>query len=160
LSVEKGVGVVEQSQPSLSSGSSGNRRQVPSVKLLWDIAELVVISVKRAESAQPGPSRTKSLGGVAAETTTVTANHTNTIDGAETEHLANGLDVLVPITDIVAQPQTRGRAREGASRNGEWLLIGSAFEQRVSSSNGVSTSVQVVLVVRSRSVGLDNVRPG
>jgi hypothetical protein len=52
-------------------------------------------------SYSPSPSSTKGLGGITAETTTISTNHSNALNSGELEHLSNSLNVLLPVGDVV-----------------------------------------------------------
>lgn len=173
--MEERVGVVEKTETGFTSGTGGAGGNVPAVKLLRDASELVVVSIESVERAEPkdisaaqvrplihlpSPSCAKSLGGVASETTRISSDHTHTVNRRETEHLADSGDVLLPRRDVVTQPKTAWRSGEGRSSDRERLLSRSSLLQSVTRDNGVSRAVEVVLVVGSRAIGLEQVGSG
>jgi len=116
LLVEERVNVIDETKSSLSGGNSSFGRNRPSVELLSPIPELVMISVEGVESTKPellassattrsyspSPSSTKGFGGITAETTTISADHSNTLNSGELEHLSDSLDILLPVGDVVS----------------------------------------------------------
>jgi hypothetical protein len=117
LLVEERVDVIDETKSSLSSGDSCLGRDGPSVEFLSSVAELIMVSVEGVESPKPGllalctttsvvnlpsPSSTKGLGGVTAETTTISTDHSNTLNGGELEHLTDSLDILFPIRNVIS----------------------------------------------------------
>jgi len=118
LLVEERIDVVDETESSLSSSDSCFGRNGPSVKFLGPVPELIMISVEGIESPKPGlsasiltskadlpsPSSTKGFGGITAETTTISTDHSDTLNSSELEHLSDSLDILLPGRDIVSQP--------------------------------------------------------
>jgi hypothetical protein len=117
LLMEERVDVIDQTKAGLSRGYRCFGRDWPSIELLSDIAELIVVSVKSVESTEPGssvttklvyrlnlpsPSSAKGFGRISTETTTIGTDHTNTLHSSELEHLSNSLDILLPTRDVVS----------------------------------------------------------
>jgi len=115
LLVEERIDVIDETKSSLSRGDSCFGRNRPSVELLGPVPELIMVSVEGIESPEPAllastftskadlpsPSSTKSFGGITAETTTISTNHSDTLNSGELEHLSDSLDILLPGRDIV-----------------------------------------------------------
>jgi hypothetical protein len=116
LLVEERVDVIDETESSLSSGNGSFGRNRPSVELLSPVPEFIMISVEGVESTKPelsassttsrsyspSPSSTEGLGGITAETTTISTDHSNTLNSGELEHLSDSLDILLPIGYVVS----------------------------------------------------------
>ena len=181
--VDKGVDVIQQSQTGLDSGLTSGGRQRVSVELLTDAAcearrngsthgyiqlsaksrltDLVMISVESVEDSQPSPSSQQSLGTISTEPTGIGTNDGRS-KGSKLQVLANDLDVLFPSTSRVTQPVPVMPAgtTETRSSDDEGLLAGFPGELGLSGGETVHGSVQVVFVVGSSAIVLNDVGSG
>ena len=64
----------------------------------------VVVPHERVERTERGPASAQRLGGVAAETADVAADHAHLEEGGEVEHALDAVAVLIPLAEVVAEP--------------------------------------------------------
>jgi hypothetical protein len=125
------------------------------------LTDLVMVSVESVEDSQPSPSSQQSLGTVSTESTGIGTDDGRS-KGGKLEVLTDDLDVLFPGTSRVTQPVPVMPAgtTETRSSDDEGLLTGFPGELGLSGGKTVHGSVQVVLVVGSSAIVLDDVGSG
>lgn len=119
------VEVVEQPVTNVNRllRSLSDRR--PPVELLVNLSLGIVVTVKRLEGAEHGPSRTELLSGIPVKAADVGSNHGHLEHGIELQHLPNAQAVMLPARVVVTQP-VRGmgsRASKGRACDDEGTLV-------------------------------------
>lgn len=104
VAVHGSIDVVEQAVTDVNglAGAAGHGR--PAVKLLANVAQVVVVAVECAESAEGGPSSAELFVCVAAEATDIRTDHAELEEGGECQHGADGDGVVAPLRLVVSEP--------------------------------------------------------
>ena len=112
------------------------------------------------EGTEHRPARAERLGRVGSKAADVRTDHRHLVDARKAKDASDGLLVVRPLAEVVAEPlaDVLASTRERRACDNEWTETGAAREHRVPGRGRHHRTVQVVHVVLDQAVRVDSVR--